>query len=120
MTMDEARWNIRIPLEIDVRLRIAPAVHLKARTRDVSFEGMLVAMSLPRTARNAPVIVRFDAEGGPLQATAVIVRTGPEGTGLMFTGDNDAVADALALLMESELDRLLLPTREGAARPFSR
>lgn len=117
MTMEEARWNIRIPLEIDVRIRIAPAIHLKARTRDVSFEGMLVAMSLPTTTRNTPVIVRFDSGEGAMQATAVVVRTGPEGTGLMFTGESDEVADALALLMESELDRALLPRGRAAKLP---
>ena len=116
MTMEEARWNIRIPLEIDVKVRIAPAIHLKAKTRDVSFEGMLLGMSLPRTSNNASVIVRFESHDRPMQAAAIIVRTGPEGTGLMFTGDSDEVADALARMMEPELDRIVRIARQSTAR----
>lgn len=117
MTMEEARWNIRIPLEIDVKVRIAPAIHLKAKTRDVSFEGMLLGMSLPKTTNNASVVVRFESGDRPMQAAAVIVRTGPEGTGLMFTGDSDEVADALAMMMEPELDRLVQTPRKPTERP---
>ena len=106
--LKEARWSIRLPLEIDIKMQISPAIHLNARTRDVSFEGMLVAISLPRTTRNTPVLVHFDCHRKPVIAAAVVMRTGPEETALMFTGENEEVADALALLMQSELDRLLV------------
>lgn len=118
--MEEARWNIRFPFEIDIKIQIAPTIHLSARTRDVSFEGMLIAMPLPHMRRNTPVYVHFDCHRKPVTAAAVVLRTGPDGTALMFTGENEAVADALALIMESELDRLLVAARNGRAKPPSK
>lgn len=114
--MEEARWNIRLPLEIDIKIQITPTIHLSARTRDVSFEGMLIAMPLPQMRRNTPVHVHFDCDKKPVVAPAVVLRTEPDGTALMFTGENEEVADALALIMESQLDRLLVAARNGRAR----
>ena len=117
--MEESRWNIRLPLEFDIMMQLSPTIHLKTRTRDVSFEGMLVAVSLPETKRNVRVHVHFEHQNRFVRAAAVVVRTGPDGTALMFTEDNGEVADALALLMESEFDRLQTTARDTAKKPFS-
>lgn len=105
--MVEARWNIRVPMELDIQVLMPDNSRFSARTRNVSFEGMFIDANLPSEAFNSPVEVKFGCGEETIQAPALVVRTASDGTGLKFADWDDEVADALSRMMESELDCLL-------------
>lgn len=107
--MTEARWNIRVPMELDIQVMLPDSTRFAARTRNVSFEGMFIDANLPKESCDRPIEVKFDCGDETIQAPALVVRTASDGTGLKFADWNDEVADALSRVMEAELDCLLAP-----------
>jgi hypothetical protein len=83
----EHRWGQRVPLRLDVSLKVEPAGLLHGRTRDVSLSGAFVSMPLPQQlALWTRVRVQLEgvrrADGRPRKFSAFVARRAPDGIAL--------------------------------------
>lgn len=107
----EHRWGVRRNVHLDAVIHSRNQGAQSARVRNISSSG-LYADTVSRLELNQPVTVEFGQPESPLVylLSAYVVRTTPEGAGLMF---NEPDTKELSLL----LDRLPGGQADATGRP---
>ncbi len=100
----EHRWSPRKPLTVDVVIHYPPLGLVRARSHDISLDGMLVdtgRILLP-PGEQVELCFRPDENPGPyLHVDAEVIHTSPKGTGVLFRDYGPEVLLALkSLLLE--------------------
>ncbi len=82
----EQRWNVRTPFELEVTVHTPEQDAIPGTTRDVSFGGMYVeAAADTRPADKTLVDVTVSIDGNRETISGLVVRSGQQGFGVMFT-----------------------------------
>lgn len=110
----EHRMNVRIPLHMEVGIEFPGSAFITGHTGDVSFEGMYVRTGKASLPRHGLVKVEFVIHGerqhAHLRIPALVVRTTPEGVGLMFGNCDEEIFEGIARLLEQQFNT----SEEGA------
>lgn len=97
--LQDLRQDSRFELRLDVMLHYRPLGLLRARTRNVSLEGMFVEMGQIMLPKNVDVEITFSLPGTgrlqPHQLHARVVHSGRDGAGLAFLNYNLSTLRAL-------------------------
>jgi hypothetical protein len=104
----ENRWNVRLPIQMEVDVSLPGQGSVRGRTRNLSFEGMFIEVAPVEFARHALVDVALPlAPNGRATAhriRAAVTRIADNGISLMFTDYDAATFDVLADVLGRHLD----------------
>jgi|GEM_PF-1147281 len=99
----EHRWNIRLPVRLDVGLKIPQVGLLRGRTSDIGPGGMFIITGPIALQANTPVeallTLRETNANQSYRIPCVVIRATTEGVGVMFTEFNRSTARALKALL---------------------
>lgn len=104
----EHRMNVRIPLHMEVGIEFPGSAFITGHTGDMSFEGMYVRTGRAALPRHGLVKVEFvihdKRRHAHLRVPALVVRTTPEGVGLMFGNYDEEMFEGIARLLEQQFN----------------
>ena len=108
--MQEHRWNMRVAVDIPVRIEFPDNATVSGTAQDISFQGLYVDTDeLPGTAETTvPVVVRMPAprkRREEIEVPAVVVRTTDSGLGLLLFDYGDRVFDGIAEHIQTSVER---------------
>lgn len=104
--MTETRWNIRVPVEIDMEILLDDSTCLRGRTRDISFDGVFVRIDGAGLTRGLPVELVWGDWAAPFRGRARVARTDESGVAFAFFDADEYVEAALSPIIESGLCNL--------------
>ncbi|HKJ08849.1 MAG TPA: PilZ domain-containing protein [Gammaproteobacteria bacterium] len=123
----EHRMNVRIPLHMEVGIEFPGSAFITGHTGNMSFEGMYVRTGNTGLPRHGLVKVEFVIHGpqehAHLRVPALVVRTTPEGVGLMFGNCDEDIFEGIARLLEQQFNAAegrtprTLPESAGGTTP---
>ena len=121
----ECRASMRVPVRIPVTIVFPPLVghqSIRAVTRNVSFDGVLINSRNPSLEKGTHVRVLLEIAGKePIIVYALVVRSTYEGLALMFTVYEKDVIESLSAVLTTEFDKHVegrfIPDGEANAMP---